>query len=292
MKMQNGCESSEDQKYKHIDENYRLIKKISIAGVQFLENRGQVMAALHVGNLLRLQRESDNPHDCKAIKITWDQRQKLGYVPRAENAELAEKMDNGVVFIAIITDIRPHECKIDADIYERLQVPFPEFTSFSLNIGGYFVPTVNCSIFAGQRKLVYKKTQPFGGTCDCTELTFSKDYWDNVRDRIQRFNFLAWEKFYPNPGVCDGTQWSITIRRRNAKPLKIRGDNSYPEEWDILCHFIDECLDLNELKGNGKFYIQALPQPKKKAAAVKKLFITGSKKKMPDTVDVSPLKTS
>lgn len=289
MKMPNECEFSEDQKYRYTHENYRLVKKISIAGVQFIENYGQIMASLHVGNFLRLEREPNNSHDHNAIRIDRDGRQKIGYVPRTENAELAEKMDNGVVFTAIITSLRRHERKIEADIYERMQIPFPEFTSFSLSIGGFFAPTICCSIFASQRKFVYKKIQPFDGTCNCVELTFSKDYWGNVRDRIQRFNFLAWEKFYPNPGVCDGTQWNITIRRRNAKVLKISGDNSYPEEWDILCRFIDECLDFKELKGNGNFYIQGLPQSKKKAAAGKKHFIREIKKKMPN---VSHPKTS
>lgn len=240
-------------------ENHRLVKKISIAGVQFLENFRSVLASVDVGNHLRLIREPNNPHDCNAIRIDQDGWLKLGYVPRAENAELAEKMDEGVIFIGIITSLERHECKIEADLYERLQIPFPDFTSFNLKIEGSFSPSITCSFLARQRKFVYRENQPFDSVCNCTEITFSKEYWDEAWSRIQRCNFLTWESYYSNSCVLDGSQWRITVRRRNKKSLKIKGDNSYPEEWDTLWNFIEECLDLHKLKGNGKFYIQTLP---------------------------------
>jgi len=49
---------------------------------------------LRVGHLLTLIRESDNSHDSQAIRIEW-RGQKLGYVPRADNRDLARLMDNG-----------------------------------------------------------------------------------------------------------------------------------------------------------------------------------------------------
>ena len=257
------------------EKNYRFIKKISIAGVQFLENRGQVMASVCIGDFLRLTREPNNPHDSKAIRIDRDECQKLGYVPRQETFDLVDKMDAGIIFIGIITSIRRHEYKIEADIYERLRFPFPDFSSFTLVISGFFSPTVTCSLFTRKRKLIYKKRQPYDKICNCVELKFSPDYWNKILASIQNFNFLAWEKFYPNPGICDGTQWNITIRRRNAKNLKIWGDNSYPEEWTLLHVLIRECLDLNELKGDGKFYIQTLPESSKTRSIQEKLFDAG-----------------
>lgn len=239
-------------------DNYRLVKKTSIAGVSFLENRGSVMASTNVGDTLRLVREPDNSHDPNAIRIDRNGGQKLGYIPRTETADFIDKMDAGIIYTGIITSLQRHEYKIEADIYERMQIPFPDFTSFSLKTYGFFSPVTVCSFNLRERKFTYKEqSQPHCDGYHCVELKFSTDYWEKALTSIQQFNFPAWEKYYDNPMVLDGTQWKITIRRRNGKPIKISGSNAYPEEWEILQNFIYDCLDLKELKGNGRFYIQA-----------------------------------
>ena len=237
--------------------NYRFIKRITVAGVRYLEDRGQVLAATVPGEPLRLVREVDNLYDNHAIRIDSWEDQKLGYVPRKANSDLAEQMDRGVVFVGIITALRRHESRVEADIYERLHIPFPDFAGFTLRTFGFFAPETRCSIFPGSRRFVHKTRNPYDGTIQCIDFTFSPAYWGKVMELIQRCNFLAWEDEYLNPGVCDGMQWNMTIRRKHAKSLKITGDNAYPEEWNILTDLIEDCLDLRKVKGNGKFYLES-----------------------------------
>ncbi|MDD2586509.1 MAG: hypothetical protein PHT79_10185 [Syntrophomonadaceae bacterium] len=45
---------------------------------------------------------------------------------------------------------------------------------------------------------------------------------------------LNWKSKYVEPGICDGTQWSVEIVR-DERNIKKYGDNKFPDEWD-------ECL--------------------------------------------------
>lgn len=57
---------------------------------------------IKVGDLLTLTREPDNPYDARAIRVDW-RGQKLGYVPRRENADIARIMDKGTSLQARIS---------------------------------------------------------------------------------------------------------------------------------------------------------------------------------------------
>ncbi len=47
-----------------------------------------------VGDELELAREPDNPHDGLAVAVRWRGR-RIGYVPRAINADIARRLDVG-----------------------------------------------------------------------------------------------------------------------------------------------------------------------------------------------------
>ena len=59
-----------------------------------------------VGQSLTLIREPDNPHDPQAIRIEW-QGEKIGYVPRPDNAAYARRLDAGENLFARISEFSP-----------------------------------------------------------------------------------------------------------------------------------------------------------------------------------------
>lgn len=70
-----------------------LIQSSPLAGFQFY--RGKVLwSEMKVGDPLALVREPDNTYDPNAVRVEW-RGEKLGYVPRADNADLARHMDRG-----------------------------------------------------------------------------------------------------------------------------------------------------------------------------------------------------
>ncbi|HEX5952759.1 MAG TPA: HIRAN domain-containing protein, partial [Rhodanobacteraceae bacterium] len=64
----------------------------------------RLQAQLAPGDALQLVRELANPHDANAVRIDWNGH-KLGYVPRAENPDIARRLDAGEPLAAAITAI-------------------------------------------------------------------------------------------------------------------------------------------------------------------------------------------
>jgi len=79
------------------------IQESPIAGFQY--HRGEaVWPALRVGSPVSLAREPGNPHDPKAVAVYFHDEQ-LGYVPRAENAAIAQMLDRGQTLEAKISQL-------------------------------------------------------------------------------------------------------------------------------------------------------------------------------------------
>jgi hypothetical protein len=95
-----------------------LVQDSPLAGFSH-DQAAAVFAELRIGDGLRLARERDNPHDVNAVRVEW-QGHKLGYVPRARNAELASAMDRGETVSARVTRLRHHpdpRRRIQFDVY-------------------------------------------------------------------------------------------------------------------------------------------------------------------------------
>ncbi|WP_296412367.1 HIRAN domain-containing protein [Zoogloea sp.] len=70
-----------------------LVQSSPLAGFQYYG--GKILwDEMREGDRLALIREPDNPHDAKAVRVEW-RGTKLGYLPRAENRDVAEAMDQG-----------------------------------------------------------------------------------------------------------------------------------------------------------------------------------------------------
>ena len=54
---------------------------------------------LQVGDVLSLVREADNRFDARAVRVEW-QGEKLGYLPRLDNASVSHLLDNGTTLLS------------------------------------------------------------------------------------------------------------------------------------------------------------------------------------------------
>jgi hypothetical protein len=70
-----------------------LLQDSPLAGFQYHAGKS-LWPQMQVGDPLVLIREPDNPYDSNAVRVEW-QGQKIGYVPRRENADVARFMDRG-----------------------------------------------------------------------------------------------------------------------------------------------------------------------------------------------------
>ncbi len=78
-----------------------LLQDSPLAGFQFHAGK-KLWPHMRVGDRLTLVREPQNVHDRLAIRVEW-RDQKIGYVPRRENGDIARLMDHGVPVFARIS---------------------------------------------------------------------------------------------------------------------------------------------------------------------------------------------
>jgi hypothetical protein len=81
-----------------------LLQESPVAGFQYHHGE-RLWRHLRPGGPLRLVREPDNRYDRRAVRVEWRGRQ-LGYVPRSENAAVAQLLDRGEHLAAEIDRLR------------------------------------------------------------------------------------------------------------------------------------------------------------------------------------------
>tara|TARA_R110002096_G_scaffold172484_11_gene346230 strand:- start:4527 stop:4916 length:390 start_codon:yes stop_codon:yes gene_type:complete len=79
------------------------IQESPVAGFQYYSGE-RLWGLMRLGDLLELQRESSNPYDDRAVVLFWDSY-KIGYVPRRDNAAIAQMLDRDVPLQASITKL-------------------------------------------------------------------------------------------------------------------------------------------------------------------------------------------
>lgn len=92
-----------------------LVQSSPLAGFQYYGAK-ILWDEMREGDPLALIREPDNPHDAKAVRVEW-RGAKLGYLPRAENRDVAEAMDRGAPVSGRIGSLVKH-----ANPWKRVRV--------------------------------------------------------------------------------------------------------------------------------------------------------------------------
>lgn len=82
-----------------------IVQTSPLAGFQYHAGRA-LFPLMSVGDRLELAREPDNPHDARAILVTW-RGAVIGYLPRLENLDLARLMDRGLAVSGRILHLQP-----------------------------------------------------------------------------------------------------------------------------------------------------------------------------------------
>ena len=84
-----------------------LLQLSPVAGFQYHKGPA-VWRRMRQRDDLKLRREPRNPHDDRAVAVYWHDR-KLGYVPRRENAAIAQMLDRGLTLRATVEQLAESE---------------------------------------------------------------------------------------------------------------------------------------------------------------------------------------
>jgi hypothetical protein len=79
---------------------------VPIAGYWHYRGARERLLTLALGTPLRLVREPDHPKDSLAVQV-WAEDQMLGFVPRANNVDVAWALDGKVEVKAVFAGFKP-----------------------------------------------------------------------------------------------------------------------------------------------------------------------------------------
>lgn len=107
-------------------------------------------------------------------------------------------------------------------------------------VGGYFCGYKTVEIFIGTKNVSYKILRN-----GLEEVTKKKSRAVEVSDEwlaeFDALNIFSWEKNYFNAGICDGTQWELTLKH-GRKSYRGVGSNAYPENWARFLDWLDALI--------------------------------------------------
>ena len=72
------------------------------------------------------------------------------------------------------------------------------------------------------------------------------EQWRAFRRTLDYINVWQWQAHYPNPGVCDGTNWSFEVAYSDHA-LDTGGDNNYPDAQGEPTNLLDQTKTFDRL---------------------------------------------
>ena len=97
-------------------------------------------------------------------------------------------------------------------------------SQFRLSIGGYFGRSYLVEQSADE--LIYHRRDESGQELVET-VAPTKEQWRAFWKKAERVKIWKWQPKYANPGVCDGTNWSVEIEH-GCHTVTSSGNNNYP----------------------------------------------------------------
>jgi len=104
-----------------------------------------------------------------------------------------------------------------------MSTPFP--TRFAIQVGGYGGPSY--MLRGAGRKLRYEATDSMMWETRVETIAPSHAQWQAFWESLDEIGVWRWRPHYPNPGVLDGTSWSVDIAVGD-KAVRSHGSNGYP----------------------------------------------------------------
>jgi len=115
--------------------------------------------------------------------------------------------------------------------------PWP--SRFRLYIGGApFEPSYTVEMEG--RILSYRARSGEGKESE-QKISPRSEQWESFWTALERAGVWRWKARYPNPGVLDGTLWSVDIEHL-GRAIASQGDNAFPKRFGALLEAVSGLL--------------------------------------------------
>ena len=111
-------------------------------------------------------------------------------------------------------------------------------------IGGYFGPSYAIELTGDTLFYTARTNELIQRELPMVEPT--DEQWRAFRRTLDYINVWQWQAHYPNPGVCDGTNWSFEVAYSDHA-LDTGGDNNYPDAHGEPTNLLDQTKTFDRL---------------------------------------------
>jgi|LSQX01.1.fsa_nt_gb hypothetical protein len=108
-------------------------------------------------------------------------------------------------------------------------------TEIYFSIGGYFGGYDTYYLNIENNTATLTTTKGYGTSP--IKKHFSEEKTKLLLDNFETINVEYWNYEYVDPFICDGTQWTLAVKRENNQIITWNGSNGYPGNWDKLLAF-------------------------------------------------------
>lgn len=149
-----------------------------------------------------------------------------------------------------------HEFGKEMPSFEDLENPEPDGIKpikLEFSISGFLGPNHSVKLEHGILKYQFCQ-RPSYPQKDVSVVPTNRK-WLNFRKKLDAIDVWQWKRDYPNPGVCDGTQWEFEVDY-GLKKITSSGDNAYPEAERIA--IIDDMTVTKDDSDDFEAFLHAL----------------------------------
>ncbi len=154
-----------------------------------------------------------------------------------EKAEAGEIKLGGCCIIEGAPDYYCKDCECEWSRQQAIDHAYGKIKALRASVGGYFGGYYNVEIDLIRRKVTWSHWG--SGIEEPVQKTIRSGTAKELLKELKSIDILNWKAKYIEPGVRDGTQWSLEVIRDGKKIMKY-GDNKFPDEWESFCRLISK----------------------------------------------------
>lgn len=130
------------------------------------------------------------------------------------------------------------DCEYEWGREEAIEAAYDKIKMIKASVGGFYGGYYDVEIDLENFKTVWSH---WGGGHEeeTVRKTIRRPTADKLKEQLRSMNLLNWKAKYEEPGVCDGTHWSLKIVT-SAKTIRKHGNNKFPGEWEQFCKLMSE----------------------------------------------------
>lgn len=131
------------------------------------------------------------------------------------------------------------DCEHEWNKEQAIEAAYDKIKGFKASVGGYFDGYYNVEINLTTYQVLWSYW--VGGDEETIQKTVLPATAKRFIEELKLINLLDWKAKYIEPGVLDGTHWSVEVIR-DGRNINKHGNNKFPDEWDAFCKLISRFI--------------------------------------------------